>query len=345
MIVFENSGEIDLTAVTTFGVSVKEGANPIGFFGTGLKYAIAVLLRTNCKISVWSGEDEYIFGIERVEVRNRPFDFVTMRTGDAVSTRLGFTTELGKTWEPWMAYRELYCNTRDEGGEVYACHAASSASDPRPGLTQIRVEGDAIEAVHAAAAQYFLEGEPDAVCGNVQIFRRPSPVLFYRGIRVLKLPRPSLFTYNLLDRVELTEDRTMSHPFMAAYYLARAMTECEHPEVLEEALTADSGSFEAQFDYHSYGFKLNPTFLDAVGRLTGEHGKVIESARLAWDAVQPRLPAPDARAKAIKEAATEIEEILHGLERDHGVEIASAVADIQRFAAEALEAAETELVA
>jgi hypothetical protein len=343
MIVFENQGEIDLTAVTTFGISVKEGTNPIGFFGTGLKYAIAVLLRTKCQVSVISGEDEYIFGVERVEVRNRPFDFVTMRTGDAVSTRLGFTTELGKTWEPWMAYRELYCNTRDEGGEVYACHAASSASDPRSGLTQVRVVGDEIEAVHATAGQYFLEDEPDAVCGNVQIFRRPSPVLFYRGIRVLKLPRPSLFTYNLLDSLDLTEDRTMSHPFMAAYYLSRALTECEHPEVLEEALTADSNSFEAQFDYHSYGFTLKATFLEVAGRLVGENGKMVESARQVWEAAQPPMPAPDARAKAIKQASADIHDILNGLERDHGVDIYSVAADVQRFTDAALGSAELEL--
>ena len=37
MIVFENPGEIDVAAISTFGVSVKETDNPIGFFGTGLK--------------------------------------------------------------------------------------------------------------------------------------------------------------------------------------------------------------------------------------------------------------------------------------------------------------------
>jgi len=43
MIVFENQGEIDLIAFTPFGVNTKETDSPIGFFGTGLKYATAVL--------------------------------------------------------------------------------------------------------------------------------------------------------------------------------------------------------------------------------------------------------------------------------------------------------------
>jgi len=42
-IIFHNQGELDIRAVTTFGLSVKKNDNPIGYFGTGLKYAIAAL--------------------------------------------------------------------------------------------------------------------------------------------------------------------------------------------------------------------------------------------------------------------------------------------------------------
>ena len=55
MVVFENTGEIDILSISSFGVSVKEGDSPIGFFGTGLKYAIAVLLRHNQKITAYCG--------------------------------------------------------------------------------------------------------------------------------------------------------------------------------------------------------------------------------------------------------------------------------------------------
>lgn len=42
--IFKNAGVIDPRAIATFGVSSKEGASPIGFFGTGLKYAVGVRL-------------------------------------------------------------------------------------------------------------------------------------------------------------------------------------------------------------------------------------------------------------------------------------------------------------
>lgn len=267
MIIFENSGEIDIDAITTFGVSVKEGANPIGFFGTGLKYAIAVLLRAEHKVTIFSGDRELRFVTERGYVRNRDFNFVVMREGEKIE-RAGFTTELGKTWKPWMAYRELYCNARDEGGSVYTAANADGASDPRPGMTQIRVEGSDIEAVHRDASLYFCEDEPDVMVGGVGIYRRPSQVLFYRGVRVLFLPKPAAFTYNLIDqRIDLTEDRTMAHPFMATWYLSRALANCDDPEILEGALAPARGALEQDFDYAGHDTRPTDVFLNAVSRL------------------------------------------------------------------------------
>src|ERR1700761_673266 len=113
-VVFENPGEIDPLAIRTFGVSVKEGDNPIGFFGTGLKYALSILLRTGHHISIQAGERTLTFATKEAAIRNQPFNLITM-DGEP----LGFTDAVGKTWEVWMAYRELYCNCKDEGGTIY----------------------------------------------------------------------------------------------------------------------------------------------------------------------------------------------------------------------------------
>jgi hypothetical protein len=52
-VIFQNLGLIDLRAVQIMGLNAKESKNPIGQFGTGLKYAIAVLLRNNCSVSIF----------------------------------------------------------------------------------------------------------------------------------------------------------------------------------------------------------------------------------------------------------------------------------------------------
>lgn len=58
-IIFHNPGELDIRAVTTFGLSVKKSDNPIGQFGTGLKYAIAVALRHGCDVEICAGRERY----------------------------------------------------------------------------------------------------------------------------------------------------------------------------------------------------------------------------------------------------------------------------------------------
>jgi hypothetical protein len=311
MIVFENEGEIDIDAITTFGVSVKLGENPIGFFGTGLKYAIAVLLRTEHKVSIWSGDRQLRFTTERREVRTKPFDFVLMREDDRL-TPMGFTTELGKTWKPWMAYRELYCNARDEGGSVYRVANPNAATDPRRGQTQIRVEGADVQEVHANGALYFCEGEPDVVVGGVGIYCRPSQVLFYRGVRVLFLPKPAQFTYNIIDRrIDLTEDRTMTHPFMATWYLSQALAQCTDPAILEDLLAPAKGALEADFDYAEHNTKATEVFLATISRLK-ERGasNIAGSALKVWardvpEQFKPQLSPLDMDERnALREART-----------------------------------------
>lgn len=286
MIIFENQGAIDVDAIVTFGVSVKIGENPIGFFGTGLKYAIAVLLREGHSVTIFSGERELRFVTERVNVRGQDFDFVLMREGDKF-TRAGFTTELGKKWQIWMAYRELYCNARDEGGSVYQVASVQSASDIHRDRTQIRVEGSGVEQVHRDAASYFCEDEPDLVVGGVGVYRRSSQVLFYRGVRVLFLPRPAAFTYNIIDqRLDLTEDRTMAHPFLATWYLAGAMAKCEDKTILLELLAPVRGVLENSFDYAEHD-ATSTQFLETVTELKKTGARVTPRALAVWEREVP----------------------------------------------------------
>lgn len=106
MIVFENDGEIDPQLIALIGVNVKQSDNAIGFFGTGLKYAVACCARWGETMTVQSGMAEFRFHAEDTVISGHTFSIISMRS--RVDTlRLGFTTELGKQWEPWMVYRML----------------------------------------------------------------------------------------------------------------------------------------------------------------------------------------------------------------------------------------------
>ena len=111
MIIFKNDGVIDIANAMTFGISHKEGDNPFGQFGTGLKYAVAICLRLDCSIKCVAGGVEYKFSTRDVNFRDEKYSKVYMN-----DEPLGFTTHLGSHWEPWQAYRELLCNAMDEEG-------------------------------------------------------------------------------------------------------------------------------------------------------------------------------------------------------------------------------------
>lgn len=203
MIVFQNKGLIDLRGITTFGVCAKpETKNPIGYFGTGLKYAIAVLLREGQKVTLWHGTRKCKFRAKKQKIRGKAFNMVQMNGKD-----LPFTTELGKNWELWMAYRELAANAMDEPETVIEHEGIQNT---RAGRTTFGVEGDLIDKVHADRDEIFLSTKPTYKFDTVELHDGPNVGgwVYYRGIRVYKLDKPAMYNYNILAETRLTEDRT-----------------------------------------------------------------------------------------------------------------------------------------
>jgi len=110
---FMNNGNFDIRAMMTMGVSAKLSDSAIGFFGTGFKYAVAVILRGGGSVKVSTIDGVYEFTKKEEIIRDQKFDLVMINGSSA-----GFTTHMGINWEPWMAFRELFCNAKDEGGVI-----------------------------------------------------------------------------------------------------------------------------------------------------------------------------------------------------------------------------------
>lgn len=280
MIVFQNSGEIDVRSISSFGVSVKESSSPIGFFGTGLKYAIAVLLRTGHKVTIFSGLSQIRLGVQSAEVRGQEFSFVTMQVDDAPAVELGFTTELGKCWELWMAYRELACNCKDEGGDGSYEFGAPS---PESGTTKIIIEGDAFASVFGRRHEYILEDSPSFVVGNIEVRNRAGRDYYYRGVRVMDLNAHSIYTYNDTCKLDLTEDRTVKNQWEPRYRIATAIMRSDNQAFLRTVLTAKDDTLEGALDYHGWGVSPSDTFLSVCGSLVGDRvTKLNASALKVW---------------------------------------------------------------
>lgn len=229
MIVFKNSGVADIRALTTFGVNAKEsGSNPIGIFGTGFKFAIAVLLRSEHSVIVMAGTTIYTFTARTDQIRGQDFQIVHMEYSRPAAAEeragldgenhvvtggydLAFTTALGRNWKMWQAYRELYCNSvTDEGGEVLEIGVMPV---PEENTTYVIVSGAEFTQAHHDRDGFIISPyrKPRFVVpGVIEVYEGASVFAFYRGIRVGDLPEGGgRYTYNALSHMYLTEDRTL----------------------------------------------------------------------------------------------------------------------------------------
>jgi hypothetical protein len=218
-IVFYTLPILPKACLFTMGVSAKEIEHPIGFFGTGLKYAIAVCMRLGAKIEIESNGEHISFITVEEQVRNKSFEIIYAHIKHGVSSfdeqRMPMTLDYGKTWEPWMALRELYSNTVDEKGEMWTNDDGGPRHPCHREGTYITItcaeDHDLMTAWDTRYDTWLLDPNRTPVWENerLQVYMRPSSALYYKGIRVSQSGFESAVTYNLLRDHVLTEDRTL----------------------------------------------------------------------------------------------------------------------------------------
>lgn len=277
--IFRNKGVLDPRSISTFGVSSKEGAGAIGYFGTGLKYAIAILLREGQEVTIQSGGEIFNFSTRREVIRKDEFDLVLMN-----GEPLGFTTELGKNWELWQACRELYCNCKDEGGEVDGAYAPEHLAFS-PDETAVIVQGEEFADVWTSREKFLLlDSKPLAEIGDIlELHPGPSEHVFYRGIRAHTLSEPSVFTYNIKRKMDLTEDRTLKYFFDTSNVIRLGVVaKLTDADLIEKAVTAPKGTFEHDFDWR--GIMPGDTFIGKVSELVRAFSSTLNKS--AADAIR-----------------------------------------------------------
>lgn len=195
MIYFLTPTALPIEAATTMGVSVK-GDGAIGKFGTGLKYAIAGVLRLNGTVSVTIQGEQFDFTAKDTDIRGKAFRVVHCN-----GQPCGFTTELGKHWQPWQLFRELASNALDEGG--------SWQRDPGHAVTAIAVNCREVEDAERTE-QVFIGDKKVLVASTVgaTIHEGPSQHYYFNGIRAGSFGGVAPVTVNV-SHGSLSEDRLL----------------------------------------------------------------------------------------------------------------------------------------
>lgn len=274
---FYTTSLIPIESFTTFGINYKPMTkNPIGFFGTGLKYAIAVLCRHGIKVRLLIGEVEYEFYADTDYFRGKEFQFIKMRRRKSIMKKwfyekLPFTTELGKNWDLWQAFRELESNTRDENGITII--APVDDIEPEAGKTKIIVTSDAFWRIATDDLhKIFLPSdlEPRWRDDKLEIYNKPSEHIYYRGLRVHDFKEhegsKSMYTYNILEETRLTEDRTLMYMFEARERITKGLSRCNDITLLKSIIQASSvkGFFEEKLDWDYVFNKPSDEFMSLM---------------------------------------------------------------------------------
>jgi hypothetical protein len=248
-LLFTNPGTLEIELVKLLGVSVKEGTDPIGFFGTGLKYALAAAMRLGGSMTIITGGKEYEVGGQKITLRDKEFTQVTL-DGEP----LGFTTELGKQWEAWMVVRELYSNALDEGGETVASERELSDM-AHESNTVIALRGQCFVDVWNERGRYFLaldRERPIVRSEYLDVYLGKGRTVFYRGIKIHETQIPMLYKYNLIEKVTLTEDRTLKHSFTFDNLMEQAIVTSTDRDFIMRLLTAGELMYEGRLDFDMF---------------------------------------------------------------------------------------------
>lgn len=213
---FKNEGEIDVNALRLLGASSKEtDNNKIGFWGTGLKYSIAVLLREGIDIKVFAGTKEIKIAKRKTKMRGEVYEVMTVN-----GTPTSVTTRMGKNWKPWYAIRELYANMKDEGNEKIEITDAPSGIK---GTTRIFVEfDDTMKAVFDNLPEYFsFNRDVKYEAGLDKVYKRhkkEAGILYRRGFKIGE-QKGTLFDYDLHD-IDINETRTVKYTFQVSQFIS-----------------------------------------------------------------------------------------------------------------------------
>lgn len=288
-VVFKTKGKLDLRSLTVFGMNAKPTTTtPIGYFGTGLKYAVAVLSRERIPITFWIDGKKWTVEQDETKFRDKEFRALTLKRHSMIpkTINLPFTTELGKNWELWQAFRELESNTRDEKGSTQVgMSPGSTFPHDMSGHTFIEVESeDFVQEFYDRDKTFLPEGLTVRSSNErIQCFAQKSNYIYYRSIRIVDLKEPSANTYNILSPIELTEDRTAKSSFDVNWEIEKFIAEQAEPEIVKRAVTAPTKTYERALTY-AYASK-SPAFMEVVGQNKEAVNPIV---RTAWEEAQPK---------------------------------------------------------
>jgi hypothetical protein len=113
--------------------------------------------------------------------------------------------------------------------------------------------------------RYFIDFDRDRPAVKTQYleaYEARQRSVFYRGIKIHETQLPTIFKYNLSEKVTLTEDRTLKYVHTLDDILERNIISSTDADFIRQSLTSGELTHEGQLDFdgHYFGVELSDEF-------------------------------------------------------------------------------------
>lgn len=257
-----NEGLIDLNAFYLIGASTKRGEDgKIGFFGSGLKYGLAVLLRNKVDIQIYRDMERIKLSTRKKNFRGKEFNQIYI-----ASKMTGLTLEMGIDWDVWYSIREIYSNSLDEpGSNIEVVEEIIPEFDKTCFFIEINAQ---IQDLLSNWEKFFSQKREDLVFMNddLKVFCGGDEYILYRkGIRCHYRKYPSLFHYDMKD-IEINESRTLKSSIDDTWHTAEVVMRNANKEIIRKIYdneTSNKRTMEHMFRWREGWF--NEDWLKVIG--------------------------------------------------------------------------------
>ena len=292
------------------GASSKRGDDStIGEFGSGWKYALAVLIRNGIEFYIFSGTKKISVSTRDVELRAKQFKMITIGGKDT-----NYTTEMGPDWTLWMAIREIYSNALDEGGCVIEEFDADE-SEVCAGKTNIYIEQtDEVADIIYNWPEFFSFDRTDDVLevkGKLKVFKalRPDCSIIYRkGIKVAESPSKGCYDYDFYN-IPINELRVAKNFEDVKEALKHGLLNSFDSDVIKTIL-GSSDTWEKQIHFQAWDYMHNKkawtTALKQQTVIPVEHSIKFESDKPKEENNSGLVYVPNSLCKLISVSTPEI---------------------------------------